>query len=377
MRRFVCLLLALLTLSASAAAESLKTTLGVPDHITLPPFTTSTGGTTITIDAVVEMPDVASVSIYEYLPGSITVNQALTMARLVEHPEITEITFTRRSWEDTASQSAEDSFSASDGNGKLYFFSLRNNYWRGKPHGGRLQFDRYDVGADYAFVLSPRAYDAARENCAYSREEARQLALDFAAQVAPELTLHLEGVIDGRRDGENQVFPTGYRYVFTREVDGIPITVTSEWLGAGQNDEAYMPWCLEERLTLTVTDCGIAMAYLDAPHVVGGVVQENLTDLVPFETILNIAQAILPLKMLTREGSLGAYTLDVDRITFGYMRVQKAYTPGEFELVPVWDFFAHDSRLIRGEMKPVEDIDQSFLTIDARTGLVIDRQYGY
>ena len=374
MKRFLCLLLALLTLAGSASAESLKMTLGVPDHVTLPPFTTSTGKTAITIDAVVEMPDVASVNIYEYLPSSITVDQALVMARLVGHPEITEITFTRREWGDGVSQSVDESFTDSVSN--IYNFSLTNSYWRGKPHGGRLQFDRYD-GPDYAFVLSPRAYDAARENCAYSREEARQMAIDFAAQVAPELKLHLEGVIDSRRDGEDTAYPTAYRYVFTREVDGIPVTVTSEWLGAGQNDDAHMPWCHEERLTLTVADCGYAMAYLDAPHVVGGIVEADVTDLVPFETILDIALTILPLKMVTREDNQWDYTLDVDRITFGYMRVQKAYTPGEFELVPVWDFFAHDSWMMNGEMVPVEDIDASFLTVDARTGLVIDRQYGY
>ena len=395
MKRFLCLITALLALTAPAHAEPLKTTLGVPDRVTLPAFITATGLTTIVIDAAVEMPDVESVNTYEFIPSSITAEQALTVARQLGLKRITEIDFTHYDEAQMAKFSifrelTSDSFSDNGGTGR-YDFIVSNDYWRGQPYGGDFHYE--DFGQSYYFsIYDPMfAYDGwVTERCMYSRDEARQKALDLAAQIAPDLSLNLEGIVIGGNLEAGGNYPTGHRFVFSKTVDGIPVTVTSEWLGAGHDEDNYAPWCTEERLTIDVASIGFPLIFMRSPHTVGDVVESGLTDLVPFETVMSVAQSILPLKMVSKERSEEECRLVIDRITFGYMRVQKPYAIGEFLLVPVWDFFGNDLRnqWIPGtwsnetsswqhERTMTHEVNQSFLTIDARTGLVIDRSLGY
>ena len=76
------------------------------------------------------------------------------------------------------------------------------------------------------------------------------------------------------------------------------------------------------------------------------------------------------------------YDLQVSRVTLGYMRI---YDPGTDArsglLVPVWDFFGKQSQDIEyeGQAYSYENAYpyNSFLTINALDGTVIDRGLGY
>jgi len=69
----------------------------------------------------------------------------------------------------------------------------------------------------------------------------------------------------------------------------------------------------------------------------------------------------------------------VNKITFGYTRI---YDPQSDDstglLVPVWDFFGTYELSYDGEnMISVNDMDKSFMTINAVDGTLIDRWLGY
>lgn len=417
MKRLICLLLVLLTFAGSASAESLKTILGVPDHVDLS-FKTNTGVTAINVNAAVEMPDIESVTVYDYAPTRIPEEQTLAMARAVGLEEIKDVWYEWYTDENFSSIYADytgeffDAWDMYHVDTRKWVFGTTNYQWHGKPFGGYIVYRLHDTKIEYRTVFALRPYGALPENCVYSREEARRMALDLAAQVAPDYILSQEGVIAGSQYviGETQeemaanwddnlFIPTGYKFVFNREIDGIPITIASpvknprdrsvdgDFVGG-----EYMPNLEAESLTMAIADDGFQEIELNNPFAVGDPIEEKLTNLLPFESILDIMQSILPLKMLTFEGNEHQenYRVEIDRITFGYMRVLKPDAPREYMLVPVWDFFGNQleyhavsgsydkrSKTWQYETYMTNNANASFLTIDARTGLVIDREYGY
>ena len=386
MKRFVCLLCALLMLPFAARADSLKTRLEVPAAVSLPDFTTAAGESVITIDAIVEMPDVDTAYVYRVTPNVIEEERLKAVGEALGfEKELREYHQGQKESEESSiwKEFEEHHYNWAKDEDTAYGYrdedtielSLVNTWWRGKPHDACMRYTRYSRrNYPVTGILLPYAPDAELDTCVYTRDEARQLALDMAAMMAPDLSLQLEGSVEGTwrifnlasndEAFPDEALPTGYLYVFTREVDGIPVTVTSKWVGAGKNDDAYMPWCAEERLTVTVSDEGVYEVCYRTPHIVGERL-EAPDEFIPFQGILEIAQSILPLRLATIRAQKH---LVIDRIAFGYARVQERYQPGVFRLVPAWDFFGYSGN---------PQLAESWLTIDACTGLVIDREYGY
>ena len=74
--------------------------------------------------------------------------------------------------------------------------------------------------------------------------------------------------------------------------------------------------------------------------------------------------------------------LDVTKAVLGYTRIYDPDTDNTSGiLVPVWDFFGTKERLVNeesGNSRTKEGIpDQSFLTINAANGTMVDRSLGY
>ena len=407
MKRLLCVLL-ILFLPLTASAETLKTTLGVPDHVNLS-FTTNTGVTIINVNADVEMPDIESVTVYDYAPTRVSEEQALAMARALGLEEIKDVWYEWYTEENFGSIYADytgeffNSWDMYRADTSKWIFSAISYVWHGKPFGGHIYYRFNDTRIEYNRLFALHPYGTLPENCKYSREQARQMALDLAAQIAPDYVLAQEGVIAGQQyitgdtpeemaaNWDDDLFiPTGYKFIFNRMVDGIPMTVARPLQKAGDWDPygdyiggEYMPNLENESLTVVISDVGFQEVELLNPFAMGEVIEGN-PDLLPFESILEILRSVLPLKMLTFEGDANQeeYRVEIDRVTFGYMRVLKPDAPREYILVPVWDFFGNKLACRRGadgqfETYMTNDSDRSFLTIDARTGLVIDREYGY
>lgn len=405
MKRFVCLLLAL-CLPLTASAESLKTTLGVPDRVDCY-FVTNTGKTTIHVNADVSIPTVDSVSVYDYAPTRVTEEQALAMAQALGLEEISAVRYEpMTSFGTIYADYTREYFNASDmvhTDSSKWVFSVEVNQWHGKPFGGEIYYRLQDRKIDYYTRNDIYPYGTMPETCRFSREEARRMAFELAAQVAPDYTLVQEGITAGQQrfigDTAEEIWtnwdedlriPNGFGYVFTRLIDSIPMTVAKPLVNPYDSSldldfvgGEYMPALADEGLKLVIADDGFEEVVLTNPFAVGEPIEKNLADLIPFETILEIAKNVLPLKMLTFEVSeyQQAFRVEIDRITFGYARVLKQGSPREFILVPVWDFFGNRlaAQKVDGAYEDVmtNDANTSYLTIDARTGLVVDREYGY
>ena len=401
MKRLLCLLLALcLPLTALAdVAEQVQ----APSHLTLDPIVTNTGMTTITIDAEVIVPQVEGMNVYPTASRQVTVED---MRMLCDFLGVDSSGFEFRNGETPYPDSTHEWGSLKTSG---YYVSSDNTFWQGIPYGGTLSAGIADpsfeyVNSQYRGAPSPFLPEESMETCAYSRAEAEKMATALAAAIAPELVLETKGLVHGSHwlEGWSEAelkaslervkdipVPMAYNFTFSRQIDGVPL-YSVFWGGI---DIEHRPKVHDEWLSIVISDEGVDSAVYWDPAVVGEPIQTHV-ELLPFAQIIDVAQSILPLKYMSREGTVqkdgkpnstydakeAVYT--IDRITLGYMRVLKQDDPSSFLLIPVWDFWGGGQERLHhanGDWTDWWDLPYAddLLTIDARTGLVIDREYGY
>lgn len=187
--------------------------------------------------------------------------------------------------------------------------------------------------------------------------------------------------IDNNYAGGSPSGPWAYWFCFTRNVDGVPVTLTDT---AGfedpenVRDQSYESAPKEERLICVVDQGRIVYAELQNPWIVGDVILENV-ELLPFDVILRIFGSIAPLSIQSDEGDVEknhlTYTNSwhITEIRLGYMPVLVKDGSGTWELRPVWDFFGIRTTPFSYDDSPCNVA----LTIDAINGTIVDRSYGY
>lgn len=183
------------------------------------------------------------------------------------------------------------------------------------------------------------------------------------------------------RQDEPQYLDAGWQVTYTRNIDGFPITA-EENLGGGlesHDDTTTVPWCYE-RVTITVNDEGLQCVEIMNLYDVEEQQVENV-QMLPFPEIAGIFE-----QMLKIENSDMTYTksvnYEIDQVKLGYMRI---YDPGADNrsglLVPVWDFFGRmtDESEYEGETNVSVNARplNSFLTVNAADGTVVNRSLGY
>ena len=411
MKRFFCLLLALfLPLTALADVPS---QVQAPDHLTLDPIVTNTGNTVITIDAEVVVPQLEGMNIYPTYSRHLTKEDILTVCDFLG---IDGSAF--RLSDDSDCPYPDGLYEWGELKTSGYYVYLNNTMWQGVPYGGHLSADHlnpaYEYGnSQYRATTTPFLPDESMETCAYSRAEAEETATGLAAAIAPGLTLETKGIRGGshwmygwseaelKAESERTKdipVPMAYCFTFSRQVDGLFLSSVS-WSGSLLPFyESFRPNVKDEWLSIVISNEGMtSMAYWD-PAEVGDPIETDVA-LLPFERILEVAETILPLKYMSLESpvskdgrSLSSYydgrkeaTYNIDRITLGYMRVLAKDDMTKFHIVPVWDFWGsgqnrlHHAGGDEDDWTDWFDIDEADcqLTIDARTGLIIDRDYGY
>ncbi len=183
-------------------------------------------------------------------------------------------------------------------------------------------------------------------------------------------------------DGSGSEFESaGWQVDYTRDVGGFPVTDEENYGGALQSmdDTTTIPWCYE-RVEFTVNKEGLQNVQILNLYDVGEQQVENV-EMLSFPEVAGIFEQMLRIKSADMEYStLSKY--EVDRVQLGYMRI---YDPGTDSrsglLVPVWDFFGRhtDEYDYEGETgsSTVERPQNSFLTVNAADGTVIDRNLGY
>lgn len=184
----------------------------------------------------------------------------------------------------------------------------------------------------------------------------------------------------GERIGQGDLMEYGYRFYYTRVLNGIPVSYVSVQGGSDTYSDAqttmYAPVPPYEKLFIDVGENGIFQIQLQHPLQIGDVMGEAA--LLPFDQIMEVFGRIAPLSIAANElnskfGNQYVNNLYIKEIRLGYMCTMDRDHPERHLLIPVWDFY--------GEREFSDGYytfdNQSLFTINAMDGTVIDRDYGY
>ena len=175
----------------------------------------------------------------------------------------------------------------------------------------------------------------------------------------------------------------GYEFQFARCLDGIPVTYELSFGGALEDmDSTLKPWGYE-RCSVIVGDDGIQKITLINPYDIGEIQTENVK-LMDFDSIIGIYEQMMEVSNADIVNYEAKRTYHIRNIKFGYMRIYDPAADNDTGLfVPVWDFFGgFDAENLEGNGDLVsknsgERSSQSFMTINAIDGSVINRELGY
>ncbi len=171
-----------------------------------------------------------------------------------------------------------------------------------------------------------------------------------------------------------------YQFQYTRTIDGFPITYTIDYGGCVEDmDSTTVPWGYEV-CDIIVSENGVEQFNLLDPYVIGDVQTENVK-LMNFDDIIGIYEEMMELS----NASIGEYESKriyyINRIELGYTRIYDPKSDNKSGvLVPVWDFFGGVHAESRdGYISNEKGVgsQQSYMTINAVDGTVINRGLGY
>jgi len=349
-------------------------------------WTSRTGGTEIIIDAPVEVAEVSSYPIVTVKIQEVTEEQVNALAKVVFDSEgySGDMVFSEPFGEEYFKLSTLNLESNRRANGHIdSYLSAYNQYYYGALSGSNIRFSVLGNSEDnwYSFtaIHSGILHGESIPTSKYDYTSALALARQVQQSIAPELSIVSVGTVHGekpsRSDDAQMADTDAYRFDFTRQIGGVPVTY--EYRQVGSTDDEFSPPCAYESLTVLISDRGIYAVEYNNPYEVVCVDQENV-QLLSFEQIMEIARSISPLQYVSYETEGRISEIHIDRITLGYMRVQKRDNPNEFHMIPVWDFFGYvSSQTEDGREVGQKTYYLSQLTLNATDGTVIDRNYGY
>lgn len=366
MKRLLCLLLFML-LPMSALADTIAERIGVPETWQ-GECQSNTGKTRVLVDMTVQVPDVEAIPIWAVEPRTFTVEEVTHAA---------DVLLGEGNWQPmgegwprkplegepryTLSESAADNLSG-------YYLNLSD----GQGHSVSSKYAVYNSFPDwYLRNLFGYGVGGSHSGCDIGTlEDAISLADGVVNQIAPEMAYescepNVDGYIPNRKDGDY-----GYRLYYTRQVAGVPVTPVNHGPSITENPQYAMPLQYES-FSVDVGEGGIFSLDWKHPIVITGMIAEDC-QLLSFEQIMDVFTTICPLKYQIHESG-GSTTLHINRATLGYMCLQERGNPASYRLVPVWDFFG--TRDYHGFHDDYHN--ESYFTINAIDGTVIDRDLGY
>lgn len=184
----------------------------------------------------------------------------------------------------------------------------------------------------------------------------------------------------GERISQGNLMEYGYRFYYTRVLNGIPVSYVYVQGGADTESRVqttmYAPVPPYEKLFIDVGENGIFQIQLQHPLQIGDVMGEAA--LLPFDQIMEVFGRIAPLSIAANElnskfGNQYVNNLYIKEIRLGYMCTMDRDRPERHLLIPVWDFYGEQE--FRDGYYTFDN--QSLFTINAMDGTVIDRDYGY
>lgn len=186
-------------------------------------------------------------------------------------------------------------------------------------------------------------------------------------------------LVSDRYPEQGRLEPTAYDYriVCTRRIDGIPCAYLHGEHGSGSmKDGAFWSY---ESIEVNVSDSGVSYVVWGGPlHILETV--DAAPQLLPYSTIMEIAQKILPLQYNAevQDAFTKTVRVNIDRVTLSLQRIVDKGELGNGLLIPVWNFFG---------TRTIERTDDFYssgyfkfgsqLSINALDGSIIDPAQGY
>ena len=138
----------------------------------------------------------------------------------------------------------------------------------------------------------------------------------------------------------------------------------------GQSDEYREPW-LYEYIEIDVKENGITSITWQRPGEIVQTINQNVT-MLSYEKVQEVF--INQISILNFEsGSYKVVNVNINKIVLGLMRIPVQNTSHDYYLLPVWDFFGE----VTTDKGTILVNDDSFLTINAIDGSVVNRGLGY
>lgn len=182
-------------------------------------------------------------------------------------------------------------------------------------------------------------------------------------------------------DNSSANFGNGYRIDYARTINGVPVTQTIADGGALEDMDSTMETWSYESLCFYVDKDGIESMTYSNPYTIGKIKTENL-NLLSFSEVMKIYEKMMVVTNADNMQYENSRVYNIDRIVLGYARIYEPSTDAHTGvLIPVWDFFGSmtSESEYNGETESntSKDPNESFLTINAVDGSIIDRNLGY
>ena len=239
----------------------------------------------------------------------------------------------------------------------------------------------------------------------------QQQAQDLAVQTIKDMGLDHLDITDceiayqeerGKEGPPTAVRPC-YKFGFTRSIGGIMENVgtpkyipeTSTRSGGPTQYGKFVP---HESATVVVSKDGICMFHWSSPTKIIDTVAQNV-ELLAFADIQEIFRKQIFMNYSNMGDDLWGHAIAgrciiIERAKLGFMNVARQGHEGEYMLIPVWDFYGYDTMTFENpniekelqlklnengesESKDFDYPNQTFLTINAIDGSIVDRFLGF
>ena len=217
-------------------------------------------------------------------------------------------------------------------------------------------------------------------------EQAQDIAEDFLEKIGIDYLVceRWDKVIGGSNTEYAGGIPMGnlikaYRLQYVRQVEGVPVTYTNIETTSGDGDRIFRNWDYES-MTLIVDDSGIVGVSWNAPYNLMDTITDNTT-MLPFSRIRDVFEKMIIISNSYYTEGLGA-DMNIIEVRLGLMRIFEHNKLTTGLLIPVWDFFGTLTTYYEddeGQRRSFThgDTGQTWLTINAIDGTIIDRSIGY
>lgn len=383
MKKLLAFLLAL-CLPAMAAAETVSEQVRAPERVTAE-WVSNTGKTVIRLDAQVNVPDAAEMSlipvtgvpfddamvpalaelIWPGLAANVETGDSRQPSYRWHGASIVERGVGGRDVEVQASASCRDQLKGmADGACNVTLYA--------KVEYGHAAYDGSTVNYSNMY-FDAEVQGEGIAGHPLTSAQAAQTAADFLRRLTD---LPFEEFAVGQCKGSvftdepvpGMDYDSSYVVLLTRRVDGVPLlpSLFQDMAYWGERTDLFAPPVGYERVEVNLDREGsvVRFGWKNFWEQSGEPVPQTL---LPFEDILTIARTVLPLKYLWLEPFTELLDISVTRVELGYMALLQRDTQ-RFALTPVWTFYGD------GEMLPSF---QDVLTVNAVDGTVIDLELGY